>query len=82
VSVPAVLVFIDAGSHVADAEADDDAEPDEEVSSTGAPQAVSAATAEPARATANRRTEWLDDMRDPSISGPTEGWRGPLQQSM
>ena len=82
VRVPAVLVFIDAGSHVADAEADDDAEA-EAVSSTGAPQAASAVTADPARATANRRTGRLgDDMRDPSISGPWGGKRGPLRQSM
>jgi len=77
------VVFIDAGSHVADAEADPDEEADEAVSSTGAPHAVSAATADPARATASRRTGRLgDDMRDPSISGPTGGWRGPLRQSM
>ena len=56
VRVPAVRVFIDAGSHVAEAEADADDGADEAVSSTGAPHAVSAATADPARATANRRT--------------------------
>ena len=82
VSVPAVLVFIDAGSQVAEADAEALDEPDEPASSTGAPQAARATTAVPAMATPSRRTGRETDMLDPSFSGPWTGWGGPFRRSM
>ncbi len=70
VRVPAVLVFIDAGSHVAEAEPDGLAEA---ASLVGVPHAASATTAVLAMATPSRRTGVETVMLDPSFSGPWTG---------
>jgi hypothetical protein len=76
------FVFIEAGSHVAEAEPDALAELDEPASSTGAPHAPRATTAVPTTAAPNRRTGRETDMLVPSFSGPRTGWGGPFRRSM